>query len=116
MPNALSAVAGECRGADLAGAELADRAYRPGLAQRTGSGAWQHPAGGPHRGVARLAAAPGEPVRSTPVTLKIWIAGQSDPVQVGLYQDDGKFAALLPSSTWLSLSQAQYRDLMRPIP
>ena len=59
---------------------------------------------------------PGEPVRGTPVTLKIWIAGQSDPVEVGLYQDDGKFAALLPSSTWLSLSQAQYRDLMRPIP
>ncbi len=59
---------------------------------------------------------PGEPVRGTPVTLKIWIAGQSDPVEVGLYQDDGKFAALLHSSTWLSLSQAQYRDLMRPIP
>lgn len=59
---------------------------------------------------------PGEAVRGTPVTLKIWIAGQSDPVEVGLYQDDGKFAALLPPSTWLSLSQAQYRDLMRPTP
>ena len=59
---------------------------------------------------------PGEAVRGAPVTLKIWIAGQSDPVEVGLYQDDGKFGALLPPSTWLSLSQAQYRDLMRPIP
>ena len=95
-------------------AELADRAYRPGLAQRAGSGAaapsWRPAsrcgkAGCPRRARARR---PGD--------LKIWIAGQSDPVEVGLYQDDGKVCRLLPSSTWLSLSQAQYRDLMRPIP
>ena len=59
---------------------------------------------------------PGGAVRGTPVTLKIWVAGQSDPVEVGLYQDDGKFAALLPPSTWLTLSQEQYRDLLRPTP
>ncbi|RFS20311.1 hypothetical protein DYE42_20895 [Aeromonas dhakensis] len=59
---------------------------------------------------------PGEAVRGNPVTLKIWVAGQSDPIEVGLYQDDGKFAALLPPSTWLSLSQEQYRSLLRPAP
>ena len=59
---------------------------------------------------------PGESVRGNPVTLKIWVAGQSDPIEVGLYQDSGKFAALLPPSTWLSLSQEQYRSLLRPAP
>ncbi|EQB2600329.1 hypothetical protein ACYHQE_004003 [Aeromonas salmonicida] len=59
---------------------------------------------------------PGEAVRGTPVTLKVWIAGQSDPIAVGLYQDNGKFAALLPPSTWLTLSQEQYRSLLRPSP
>ncbi|MGY3887390.1 hypothetical protein [Aeromonas aquatica] len=58
----------------------------------------------------------GEALRGTPVPLKIWVAGQSDPIEVGLYQDDGKFAALLPPSTWLSLSQQQYRSLLRPAP
>ena len=59
---------------------------------------------------------PGSAVRGTPVTLKIWVAGQSDPIEVGLYQDSDKFAALLPPSTWLSLSQEQYRSLLRPHP
>ncbi|MFC5704814.1 hypothetical protein [Aeromonas eucrenophila] len=59
---------------------------------------------------------PAEALRGTPVTLKIWVAGQSDPIEVGLYQDSGKFAALLPPSTWLELSQQQYRGLLRPTP
>jgi hypothetical protein len=60
--------------------------------------------------------APGQPVRGTPVTLKIWVAGHSDPVEIGLYQDSGKFAALLLPSTWLELSPEQYRSLLRPTP
>lgn len=60
--------------------------------------------------------APAEALRGNPVTSQIWIAGQSDPLELRLYQDNGKFAALLPPSTWLGLSQEQYRSLLRPTP
>ncbi|PJG59150.1 hypothetical protein [Aeromonas cavernicola] len=59
---------------------------------------------------------PGEAGRGMPVTIKIWIAGQADPVEIGLYQNDGHYSAQLPSGMWLSLSAEQYRDLLRPTP
>ncbi|MGU5545235.1 hypothetical protein ACV1CV_12735 [Aeromonas veronii] len=59
---------------------------------------------------------PGEVVRGTPVAIKVWIAGQSDPVEIGLYQNSGQYGAQLPSGLWLALTAEQYRDLLRPAP
>lgn len=59
---------------------------------------------------------PGEAVRGAPVTFKVWIAGQSDPLAFGLYQNNGQYAAQLPSGSWLTLSAEQYRGLLRPAP
>ncbi|MCS0542343.1 hypothetical protein NXY55_20400 [Aeromonas veronii] len=59
---------------------------------------------------------PGEAVRGAPVTIKVWIAGQSDPVEIGLYQNSGQYGAQLPSGFWLALTAEQYRDLLRPAP
>ncbi|BBR37593.1 MULTISPECIES: hypothetical protein [Aeromonas] len=59
---------------------------------------------------------PGEAVRGTPVAIKVWIAGQSDPVEIGLYQNSGQYGAQLPSGLWLALTAEQYRDLLRPAP
>ena len=60
---------------------------------------------------------PGEAVRGTPVTLKIWIAGQSDPGW--RWGSIRMMASLPPCCLPLDLAQpeqAQYRDLMRPTP
>ncbi len=59
---------------------------------------------------------PGEAVRGAPVTIKVWIAGQNDPVEIGLYQNSGQYGAQLPSGLWLALTAEQYRDLLRPAP
>lgn len=59
---------------------------------------------------------PAEALGGVPATLKVWIAGQHDPVEIALYQDRGQYAARLPSGIWLSLSAEQYRDLLRPAP
>lgn len=53
-------------------------------------------------------------LRGVPVVLKVWVAGRDEPIEIGLYQDNGQYAALLPPDRWLALSEQQYRSLLAP--
>ncbi|SIR14518.1 hypothetical protein SAMN05880558_10971 [Aeromonas sp. RU39B] len=53
-------------------------------------------------------------LRGVPIVLKVWVAGQAEPIEIGLYQDNGHYAALLPPDRWLTLSAEQYRALLSP--
>ncbi|MFL9592282.1 hypothetical protein ACKC5O_09835 [Aeromonas schubertii] len=59
---------------------------------------------------------PTEPLRGAPTLIRVWLAASDDPVEVGLYQDNGRYGALLPPDRWLSLTAEQYQALLSPIP
>lgn len=56
----------------------------------------------------------GTPIAGQPVPLLVWVAGQSQPINIGLYQNNGQYGALLADQHWLALSAEQYRSLLRP--
>lgn len=51
-------------------------------------------------------------VRGSAMELKVWLAGVTEPVTLQLYQDQGQYAVVNWRGQLLSLSQAQYRNLL----
>ena len=51
-------------------------------------------------------------VRGASPPLTVWLAGVAEPVTLQLYQDQGQYAVVNWRGQLLSLSQAQYRNLL----